>query len=276
MATDPSERVRVRSPGYPSIDLEEAVAKAQQVYQHERRNAVSPEILSEHWGYAEKSSGGRLTLAALKKFGLLEEVGGGNSRQLRLTKLAQTIILSAGPEHQTERLVALREAALSPKIHKELWEMWHAELPSDGAMRLYLIREREFNDSSVGDFIKQYKRTLAFARLNGDEALAWRSGGGTIEGGDDDPDDPPPRRAEAPMTAAPAPQSPPAQVGSPFPFPGQTAPNVVDMNYPLLGDDFAFLRVTKPMSQESFDLLQEYIGLLARTLGLKTKGDATK
>src|SRR5947209_3318381 len=61
-----------RSPGYPAINLEDAIAKARVLYSHEKKNTTSVEVLSQHWNYRVTSSGAKLAIAALKKFGLLE------------------------------------------------------------------------------------------------------------------------------------------------------------------------------------------------------------
>ncbi len=111
-----------------------------------------------------------MTLAALRKFGLLEEVPGDGGRQLALTRLAVTILLSESPEQQEDRLRALREAALLPESHRHLWEKWGPNLPQDSAVRLYLHLERKFNRTVLDVFIKQYKKTIAFAELDHSEA----------------------------------------------------------------------------------------------------------
>src|SRR4051794_41946561 len=100
MANDINDQVSARrSPPYPYIDLEEAVEKTRIAYQIERGNAVAPEIIACHWKYGEKSSGGGMCVSALRKFGLLEEIGRGPSRQGRFTKIAQTIVPFDGSGH---------------------------------------------------------------------------------------------------------------------------------------------------------------------------------
>ena len=66
---------------------------------------------------------------------------------------------------------AIKEAALDPALHAELWEKWGRELPPDGEMRRYLERERGFNPNYVGKFIEQFKATLAFSGLSGDDKI---------------------------------------------------------------------------------------------------------
>jgi len=91
-ATQPPVRkkTRQRSPSYPGIGLEAALGRAKALYQEEGRNAAPNEAILDHWGYASKSGPGLVTLAALKRFGLLQTEGPGKAR---LTNLALSIIL---------------------------------------------------------------------------------------------------------------------------------------------------------------------------------------
>jgi len=69
---------RVRSPSFPFISLPEAVHRARELYDAERRNLVHPDVAVAHWGYARSSSGGKQTIAALRAYGLVEDVRGSS------------------------------------------------------------------------------------------------------------------------------------------------------------------------------------------------------
>src|SRR5436190_10887507 len=88
-----SSKPRTRSPGYPSISLSAAIDKAQSVWQHEKRNAAPLEALAAAWGINAKSSSFLLAVSALKKYGLLVELGDSNGRLLKLTDSALNLIL---------------------------------------------------------------------------------------------------------------------------------------------------------------------------------------
>jgi hypothetical protein len=276
MATDSADKTRTRSPAYPYIDLEEAVSRAAQVNESVRRGTASSEFLAALWGYGEKSSGGRMTVAALKKFGLLEEIGRDGPRQLRLTKLALTILLSDGPGHREERLRALQDAALAPAIHRDLYERWGPNHPPDSAIKLYLVRDREFNEAAVNDFIKQYKRTIAFARLDGIDALEKSDGNGMIGvEPDDDPEDPPAPRSPAPGSLAPVNPmivNPAPHVASPAAFPPiATAAAVRILSVPLDDGKTFDIRFPVDLSKEDFDFVVENIKLWERKIVAKPK-----
>jgi len=150
---------KTRSPNFPFIPLEKALERARAVWDKEGRHEAAPETIVGHWGYSPKSSGGRQTIGALRHFGLLE----GKGDRLRLTELAQSILFSEEGSEQWLRRV--REAALNPAIHKEIWTKYDGELPSDQNLRYYLVIEREFAEVGAAELIRELRSTLKFARL---------------------------------------------------------------------------------------------------------------
>lgn len=167
---------RVRSPGYPALNLKAAIEKAHEFYKAEGRNSAALPISVEHWGYSKKSSSGLKAVAALKSFGLIEVEGSGADRRIKLSELALRIILD-DREDSPDRAKAIVTAALKPKIHKKLWDLWGTEMPSHGSIRHHLIFEEKFNEKFVNDFIKEYKSTVEYSKL------AEQSG---IEAGEDE------------------------------------------------------------------------------------------
>ncbi len=159
------KRGRTRSPAYPYIALPNALEKAAVLWQVEGRHAAAVNVAMQHWGYKEDSSTGYSCVAALKKFGLVDHEGMGDTRQVKLSDLALTILLDKDPDSD-ERRDALRSAALGPRIHAELWERYGTELPSDQSLKRYLVLERAFNEASVDEFLDEYKQTMTFAGLN--------------------------------------------------------------------------------------------------------------
>lgn len=157
-----------RSPNYPIINLEEAIERARKFWDRERRNTAPASVAVAHWGFSPKSSGGRMTLSALVKFGLLEESGRGAERYVKLSPLAFDVLLDERPDSE-ERADAIRRAALSPTIHADLWEKWGRDLPSDASMRTYLVKDLEFTDSGATGLIREYKETIGFAKLTVDD-----------------------------------------------------------------------------------------------------------
>ena len=64
-----------RSPSYPAIDLQAALARAEQLHAREGRHWAPVVAVLDAWGYNPKSSGGLLAIAALKRYGLLDDRG---------------------------------------------------------------------------------------------------------------------------------------------------------------------------------------------------------
>lgn len=164
--TDPKSVARsVRGPSYPTMGLEDAIMRATQFWQYEKRSAAPVEAAATHWGYKKTSSSWKGILAALIHFGLMDEAGGsGDSRMVKLSGRALDIILDS--IESPKRAVAIQEAARSPKLYAELLAKWSPqELPSDHSMRFFLLRDKGFNEASLPGFLKDFRATLEFANL---------------------------------------------------------------------------------------------------------------
>ena len=146
---------RIRSPSFPFISLPEALHRARELYEAERRNPVHPDVAVAHWGYARSSSGGKQTIAALRAYGLLEDLRG----ELRLTDRAQHILVRE--PGSTERNDLLRSAALSPPLFSKLWDRYGTDTPS----RSWLVHELKVNERTVEELLRSYRETLQYASL---------------------------------------------------------------------------------------------------------------
>ena len=159
---------RVRSPSFPFIPLPAAVHRAGELYEAEKRNLIRMEVAVWHWGYSPRSSAGAQTIAALRAYGLLEDVRG----ELRLTDRAQHILIRE--EGSRERNDLLRQAALSPPLFSKLWERYGADLPPGRSLRSWLVLELKVNENSVEDLLRSYRETLTFAGLLGEAPMETR------------------------------------------------------------------------------------------------------
>lgn len=231
-----------RSPSYPGIPLETAIERARLVWDKEKGHPAPPEAVLGHWGYSVKSSNGLITLAALKKFGLLEDEGVGSDRSVRLSGLAQDIILSPNPGE------SIRRSALTPSIHRELWEQYRGELPSDANLRYELIRKRSFTEAGAEEFIRQFRKTVSFAGLSPSDAVVPEDG----EAASEEPEEgssswlPGPARLRPSPTfyggGRPASSTQGAGRGPmviPIPLPGSTTPIEIVGRFPVSDTDWA-------------------------------------
>jgi len=168
---DATKSKRHRSPNYPFIGLEKAIERTRQIYEADRRHEVPVKVVSEkRWEYKAGSSQGDQTIAALRAYGLIEVSGIGDKRMIQISDRAYRII--AGAQDAPQRI---KDAALSPAIHSELWQKYGAiGLPSDDTIRNYLLFEREsgrFNEDVVDGVIGRFKDTISFAKLDSSDKI---------------------------------------------------------------------------------------------------------
>lgn len=167
--SDKSDGYRVvsgRGPGYPFISLRKAVERAESIRDaNMTRAAAKPMAFYKIWGYAGESGGARQTMAALNHFGLLDYVGRGDAREVRLSDLARRIVLDKVPNSK-DRMTALREAALAPVIHKKLFEAYPPPLPPDVVIETFLTRDNDFNDQAAASVMTEWRDTLEYSGLD--------------------------------------------------------------------------------------------------------------
>jgi hypothetical protein len=157
---------RTRSPRHPSFDLGEAVEKARALYATERTNPVAYPVAMKAWGYSGTSSSGKQALGTMRQFGLVEPVKIGAVKAVRLTRLAQRILILNAPEQRAQLVAALQEAARTPAVHQAVLEHFRDGLPSDASLRFFLIHEKRFHDDSADGFIRELRASLSFAEFD--------------------------------------------------------------------------------------------------------------
>lgn len=166
-----------RGPSYPYINLEQAIGVVQKVWDYTKRSAAPvSSIVTEALGSSPTSSGTQKTLAAIKAFGLIEEIQSPNGNTARVTDRAIRILLNE--KDSPERAQALKDAALSPKWYQFCWEEWGREMPA--SMKSRLLIEHHFVESTVDGFLDDFKKTMEFAKIT-------------------DPTEPPPPPASKPL-----------------------------------------------------------------------------
>lgn len=150
-----------RGVSYPFMSLPEAVEAARKIYVKERKAKVPVAVAISHLGYSDSSSGGRQTISALLQFGLLEDEGRKEDRQVKLTGRALNALLAA--EDSEEHRAALLECVQQPKIYADIFSKWPEELPSDQLITFFLLRDRNFNPKAINSFVKDLRASLSYA-----------------------------------------------------------------------------------------------------------------
>lgn len=163
-----------RSPSYPGIALSTAIQRAQILYEHAQQHPMPLAAITGRWGYKAPTTGpASVTYAALKKYGLLEDEGSGAERMGRLTDLAVEI-LHPNPNQQD----AIRRAALMPPIHREWWEKYGSNMPPDDSLRWEYVVKGPFTENGFKDFLRVFRDTIAFARLDATDSDDRSESGG--------------------------------------------------------------------------------------------------
>jgi hypothetical protein len=85
-------------------------------------------------------------------------------RRAKVSELGLRIVRDTR-EVSPERDRLLQDAALLPPIHRELWEKYRASLPSDANLKHTLKFEYKFSDVGAREFAREFRATIAFARL---------------------------------------------------------------------------------------------------------------
>lgn len=157
-AAAPEGSKQVRSPRYPVIAIDEALKKIKAVYDKDRRALTTFGAVLEHMGYKVKDKqGGRSArvVASLRQYGLLE----GRAGKYQVSDAAFRILEL--PEDAPERAQLIKDAAFSPDMIAKVLQHYRGEIPSDTALRSYLVIDEKFNRDSAEEFIRVLRRTIA-------------------------------------------------------------------------------------------------------------------
>ncbi len=231
----PKKKRAGRSPSYPVIDIQTALKRAQELYDQAQHHYSPVDIVAKHWGYNPGSGLAASTIAALIRYGFLVAEGAAKERKVRLTDFSLDIIRDKR-RASAERDRRIMEAALRPKIHAEIYEMYGYDLVSDADLLYELERNKNFTPSGAKEFISQYKRTLEFIKGLGVEETF--SG----EGAD-----------EQPVSALPT-EHQTDETGGDIPSPPKGG-NVQTIKIPMLEGVWPTLTAQFPMNKEDWDYM---------------------
>jgi hypothetical protein len=152
-----TDMTRIRSPGYPSIPLEDAIVYAGKLWTNVRQNTIDREAAVKDIGYSGLTGQSAKMLSNLGHYGLIEKAGKGG---VRVTDLAVSIL---HPNDPIEKREALTRAAYTPELYAELKNQYPDGYVSENALRNYLMRTG-FSGVAVGPAIRSYLETYAFLR----------------------------------------------------------------------------------------------------------------
>jgi hypothetical protein len=157
------ERARKeRSPSFPFISLERAIERLKEMADAHKRNPARMFTVGRAWGYGPRSSGLLQTVAALKAFGLTEDLGARPERRIQISDLGWRILQDARPG---AREAAIREAAVSPRLIAEYAGKWIPDRPSDAHCLSELQLDRGFTETAANSFLRVFDETVGYANL---------------------------------------------------------------------------------------------------------------
>ena len=166
----------IRSPSYPNTALPAAIEQVRKIEAQYRLSPVDREVAAKVLGYSGLNGPSNKALAALAHYGLVERAGKG---EMRVTARAQALL---HPDNEEERRQQLREAALAPKLFRELQDRWPNMIPPEEGVVSHLSR-KGFNQNSLRPAARAFINTLLFleqagaSESHGPEASGVNNGG---------------------------------------------------------------------------------------------------
>ncbi len=167
MSKDDHE-VRARSPSFPYISLKEAIGRAEKMMEKHKNYETSPSVVANTWGFGAKSSTLAQTIATLLSFGLIESLGKGKERKVKITDLTRKIITDRRPGVKE---AAIKESALKPKIMEEYARKWKTGRPIDDHCISELEMDRGFTPSAARRFLRIFDSSLRYAKIEADDMI---------------------------------------------------------------------------------------------------------
>lgn len=150
---------RLRSPGYPLIDLKEAIEKAKELWNKDKMNPIPREVAAKHLGYENAGGYGGRVIAALKHFDLIYFKEG----DIILTDKAMELAVH-GPSDKVYQDI-VKEIALKPDTYADIFNGFNVSEISDATLKVKLIKDYKFNADKVDKFIRNFRSTIDFAGL---------------------------------------------------------------------------------------------------------------
>lgn len=150
------EQKRMRSPGYPSMGVGEAIDIIQKMFSDVRTSAVDRDVAAKAMGYNGITGRSGKVLSDLVQYSLLEKAG---KNEVRVSKVAVEIL---HPDSQETKAQAVIDASFNPELFQELKSRFPDSVPSDMALRSYLTK-RGFTDAALPAAIRAYVDTSQYA-----------------------------------------------------------------------------------------------------------------
>jgi len=143
---------RIRSPGYPNVNLGEAIEMVGKIHGPNRTNPIDREAAVQDMGYSGVTGASGKMLSNLLHYGLLEKAGKGS---VRVSELAVDIL---HPDNVERKRAALHAAAFTPELFDQIREKFPHGAPSENAIKSYLTRSG-FSDVAIAPAVSSFLET---------------------------------------------------------------------------------------------------------------------
>lgn len=145
---------KARSPNYPAFGLAKAIDLIRKVHGNIHHHKAPSLVVLKAIGYSSENGRALSAISALKKFGLLEEVG----KDFKVSKDAMLILFE--PADSEARKAAMERAAFAPDLFAKLRTEFPGPLPNDELLKSYLLRNG-FLLTTVDQAIRAYRDTIS-------------------------------------------------------------------------------------------------------------------
>ena len=150
--------LRKKSPRAPSIGLDDALARAQAIYEQERRHAASIDVVSQAIGYKSANNGAAMAaIASLRYYGLLERPQEG---LVAVTKEVEDYLHPPSADVQAQ---LLRKWIRMPSLFADLPDKYASGLPSGKMLRHELI-QKGFNPAAADSALTAFIRSVEYVK----------------------------------------------------------------------------------------------------------------
>ncbi|MCE8023763.1 hypothetical protein [Billgrantia aerodenitrificans] len=150
--------MRRKSPRAPSIPLDDAIERAQKLYEKEKRHPAPVDAIAQHLGYKNATNGAAASvIATLKYYGLIQR---DSEKMISVSNDLELYMFSPTEEMKRDYLVKWLK---TPPVFSDLLEQYQDHLPSDGTLRFNLIK-RGFFQEAADACIAVFRRSVDYAR----------------------------------------------------------------------------------------------------------------
>lgn len=146
-----------RSPAGPSIGLQEAMARLQQLYEIAKNHEVLIEgIASEAWKSNHQTA--KRIAGSLEHFGLVERTN--EKKKIKISTRGMIVLLDERPPAKERALAA---AATQHPLLSECVRKWGHSRPQDKICLTELRLEKSFTETGAEEFLKVFDQTIGYA-----------------------------------------------------------------------------------------------------------------